>query len=277
MDFEQKAEVIKMENIKQKIEAEPILKLENVSFSYPNSDMVLDGFSLSLKRGEFLGIIGPSGAGKTTIFRILSGYLKAQSGKIFVKGRELKTLHHSERSRTMAFVPQGIFTALPYTVWQIVEMGRVSRSSKISGLTPKDIDAIKEALDFVKMYKYSPRYFNRLSGGEKQRVLIAMALAQDPEILLLDEPTASLDIGLKSHLMTLLRKLNKEKGITIATISHDIQLSASFCDALVMIKDGKIISQGRVKEVLNSELISSVYSCSAEVFEYCNKLYIQTK
>lgn len=266
-----------MENMTQKIEEDPILKLESISFSYPNSDIVLDGFSLSVNRGEFLGIIGPSGAGKTTIFRILSGYLKPQSGKIFVKGRELRTLHHAERSRTMAFVPQGIFTALPYTVWQIVEMGRVSRSSKISGLNSSDIDTIKEALDFVKMYKYSARYFNSLSGGEKQRVLIAMALAQDPEILLLDEPTASLDIGLKSHLMTLLKKLNHEKGITIATISHDIQLSASFCDKLVIVCNGKLISQGSVKEVINSETISRVYSCNAEVFEYCDKLYIQTK
>lgn len=261
----------------QKIGIEPIMKLEHVSFSYPNSDMVLDSFSLSVNKGEFLGIIGPSGAGKTTIFRILSGYLKPHFGKIFVKGRELKTLSHSERSKTMAFVPQGIFTALPYTVWQIVEMGRVSRSSKISGLTPMDIDAIKEALDFVKMYKYSARYFNSLSGGEKQRVLIAMALAQSPEVLLLDEPTASLDIGLKSHLMTLLRKLNQEKGITIASISHDIQLSASFCDSLVMIKNGRIVSHGKVKEVLNSDIISSVYSCNAEVFEYNDKLFIETK
>ena len=263
-----------MEDGKQKIE---ILKLENVSFAYPNSDVVLSDFSLSVSTGEFLGIIGPSGAGKTTIFRILSGYLKPQTGRIFIKGKELKTLSHSERSRTMAFVPQGIYTALPYTVWQIVEMGRVSRSYKMSGLNPKDIDAIKEALDFVKMYKYAPRYFNSLSGGEKQRVLIAMALAQDPEILLLDEPTASLDIGLKSHLMNLLRKLNYEKGITIATISHDIQLSASFCDKLVIVSNGRLVSQGTVKDVINSETISNVYSCKAEVFEHMNKLYIETK
>lgn len=262
-----------MENDKSKTE---ILKLENISFSYPNSDMVLDDFSLSVNSGEFLGIIGPSGAGKTTIFRILSGYLKAQKGKIFIKGKELKTLSHAQRSRTMAFVPQGIFTALPYTVWQIVEMGRVSRSSKISGLSSSDIDTIKEALDYVKMYKYSARYFSSLSGGEKQRVLIAMALAQDPEILLLDEPTASLDIGLKSHLMTLLKKLNYEKGITIAAISHDIQLAASFCRKLVIISNGKLVSQGRVDEVLNSQTISNVYSCNAEVFEYGDKLYIQT-
>jgi iron complex transport system ATP-binding protein len=166
---------------------------------------------------------------------------------------------------------------LPYTVWQIVEMGRLSRSSKISGMTSYDLHRIEEALDFVRMKRYSARYFSSLSGGEKQRVLIAMALAQDPEILLLDEPTASLDIGLKSHLMNLLRKLNQEKGITVATISHDIQLAASFCDKLVMIKNGRIVSQGSVKEVLNSDTISSVYSCNAEVIEYGNKLFIETK
>ncbi len=259
------------------VENIPMLRLEEVSFSYPNADKVLDNFSLSVKKGEFLGIIGPSGAGKTTVFRILSGYLKAQAGKIYVKEKALKTLSHSERSRAMALVPQGIFTALPYTVWQIVEMGRVSRSSRISGLTPQDIDTVKEALNYVKMYKYSARFFNSLSGGEKQRVLIAMALAQDPEILLLDEPTASLDIGLKSHLMTLLRKLNHEKGITIAVISHDIQLAAAFCDRLVMIKNGKIVSHGKVNEVLKSDIISDVYSCNAEVFEYRNKLFIETK
>ncbi|HBM16379.1 MAG TPA: hypothetical protein DD381_08585 [Lentisphaeria bacterium] len=258
-------------------EKQEVLTLKNVTYAYPNADAVLKEFDLSVEKGQFLGIIGPSGAGKTTIFRVLSGYLKPQKGKVLIKGKELKELSHSERARTMAMVPQGIYAVLPYTVWQIVEMGRLSRSSRISGMASDDIRRIEEALDFVKMTRYSARYFNSLSGGEKQRVLIAMSLAQDPEILLLDEPTASLDIGLKSHLMSLLKKLNREKGITVATISHDIQLASSFCDKLVMIKNGMIVSHGTVKDVLNSDTISRVYSCEAEVFEHMNKIYIETK
>lgn len=256
---------------------EIIISLKNVNFRYPESEQLLSDFSLEIHKGDFMGIIGPSGAGKTTLFRILSGFLRVQRGEIFISGSKLKHISNINRSKQMAVVPQSVFTSMPYTVRQIVEMGRVSRISKLSGLSRGDYRYISDALDYVKMRKYSDRLFNSLSGGEKQRTMIAMALAQDPKILLLDEPTASLDIGLKVHLMSLLKKLNKERDITIGVISHDIQLAAAYCQRLVLINNGKIIADGETISVLNSDIVSNVYSCKAEVFNRNGRLFISTE
>ena len=256
---------------------EAIISLKNVNFGYPESEQLLSDFSLDIHKSDFLGIIGPSGAGKTTLFRILSGFLHAHKGEITIAGSRIRHISNLNRSKYMAVVPQSIFTSMPYTVKQIVEMGRVSRASKFSGLSREDYRSISDVLDYVKMRKWSNRLFNSLSGGEKQRTMIAMALAQDPQILLLDEPMASLDIGLKVHLMSLLKRLNKERNITIAVISHDIQLAAAYCGRLVLINNGKIIADGETSTVLNSDIVSSAYSCKAEVFNRNGKFFISTE
>jgi len=256
---------------------EIIISLKHVNFRYPESEQLLFDFSLEIYKGDFLGIIGPSGAGKTTLFRIFSGFLRAQKGEIFIAGHKIKHISNINRSKYMAVVPQSVFTPMPYTVRQIVEMGRVSRVSKFSGLSREDYRYISDALDYVKMRQYSNRLFNSLSGGEKQRTMIAMALAQDPQILLLDEPTASLDIGLKVHLMSLLKKLNKEREITIAVISHDIQMAAAYCERLVIINNGEIMADGKTGTVLDSNIVSNVYSCKAEVFSKNGRFFISTE
>lgn len=256
---------------------EAIISLKNISFRYPESEQLLSDFNLDIHKGDFLGIIGPNGAGKTTLFRILSGFLRVKTGEITIAGNKIKHISNYNRSKYMAVVPQYVFTSMPYSVRQIVEMGRVSGVSKFSGLSRKDYRYISDALDYVKMRKYSDRLFNNLSGGEKQKTMIAMALAQNPQILLLDEPTASLDIGLKVHLMTLLKKLNKERNITIALISHDIQLAAAYCERLVLINNGNIIADGKTGTVLNSNIVSTVYSCKAEVFNLNGKFFISTE
>ncbi len=256
---------------------EIIISLKKVNFRYPESEQLLSDFSLEIHKGDFMGIIGPSGAGKTTLFRILSGFLRAQRGEVFIEGHKIKHISNINRSKQMAVVPQSVSTSMPYTVRQIVEMGRVSRISKFSGLSREDYRCISDALDYVKMKNCSARLFNSLSGGERQRTMIAMALAQDPQILLLDEPTASLDIGLKVHLMSLLKKLNKERDITIAVISHDIQMAAAYCGRLVIVNNGKIIADGETGTVLNSEIVSNVYSCKAEVFNRNGKFFISTE
>ena len=256
---------------------EVIISLRNVTFGYPESEQLLSDFSLEIYKSDFMGIIGPNGAGKTTLFRILSGFLRTQQGEVSIAGHKIKHINNLSRSKYMAVVPQSVFASMPYTVRQIVEMGRVSRISKFSGLSRGDYRYISDALDYVKMRKYSDRLFNSLSGGEKQRTVIAMALAQNPQILLLDEPTASLDIGLKVHIMGLLKKLNKERNITIVVISHDIQLAAAYCERLVLINNGKIIADGKTSTVLNSDIVSNVYSCKAEVFNRDGKFFISTE
>ena len=255
----------------------PILNASGVDFGYSPEKLLLNDFNFSLNKGDFAAIIGPSGAGKTTVFRILTGFLKSKAGAVTVRSKDIRHIHNVERSKIMAVVPQEIFFPMPYTVRQIVEMGRVAGLSKFSSFGKKDVDHVFEALESVKMASLSDKLFNNLSGGEKQRVMIAMALAQEPEILLLDEPTASLDISLRTHLMKLLKSLNKDRNITVLVISHDIQLAAGFCKRLILMKDGSIIADGKVEDVLNTELIRKVYECEVEIVKQNDKIFISVE
>ena len=251
-----------------------LLNASNVKFGYTAEELLLNDFNFSLKQGDFAAIIGPSGAGKTTVFRILTGYSKLKFGKVMVKTKDIRKLNNVERSKMMAVVPQNVFSPMPYTVRQIVEMGRVAGLSKFRTFNKNDSDCVLEVLECVKMESFADKLFNNLSGGEKQRVMIAMALAQEPEILLLDEPTASLDISLRTHLMKLLQTLNRDKGITVLVISHDIQLAAGFCNRLILMKKGEVVADGLVEEVLKAELINSVYECDVEIVKQNGKIFI---
>jgi len=255
-----------------------ILSAENVCFGYPDSEgPLLKDFSFSLYNNDFTGIIGPSGAGKSTLFRVLSGFVKLSSGNVKLKSLNIRSMNNFERAKIMAIVPQLFYSPVLYTVEQMVEMGRISRCSKLSGLTKKDKIVIAEALEYVGMSGFSRRLFNSLSGGERQRAMIAIALAQEPEILLLDEPTASLDIAMKVHIMSLLKKLNYDRKIAIAVITHDIQLAAGFCNRLVLMGNGRIVSDGTIEQILRPELISSVYKCEAEITINNGRFFISVR
>jgi iron complex transport system ATP-binding protein len=242
-----------------------VISAENITFGYSNEFRLLEDFNFTLAAGEFAGLIGPSGAGKTTIFRLMSGFVKPRSGRIKLKDHELNSYPVNERSRIMAVVPQTMLSPLPYTVRQIVEMSRVTRVSRFSVLNSKDNQAVTRALEEMEVLQYENTLFNNLSGGEKQRVMIAMALAQEPEILLLDEPTASLDIGHCARLMKLLKQMNQERQMAVMIISHDIQLAARSCERLILIQEGRIIANGPPAEVLKPDLINQAYSCSTEI------------
>jgi len=244
---------------------EYILTAIDVDFGYTEDSLILRDFNFSLKRGDFSGFIGPSGAGKTTIFRVLSGYSKVSAGDIKSGGRSIYSMNGLERSRLIGVVPQNLNAPLPYTVRQIVEMGRISRLPKLGTVSPTDREKIEEAMEHVNIQHMRDRLFSNLSGGEKQRAAIAMAIAQEPEILLLDEPTSSLDIGCTVRLMGFLKELNERKGITIVIISHDIQLAASWCSHLAIISKGTIVEEGAPDFVIRPELIETSYGCKVEI------------
>lgn len=241
------------------------LSAECVKCGYQNNPDILSDFDFRLERGEFVGLVGPNGAGKTTVFRALSGYLPLSSGTVRIASARICDLKAYERSKLMAVVPQNVFSPLPYMVRQIVEMGRVSRLSKFSIPSKEDRQCIQDAMEKMDVIQYADKLFNELSGGEKQRVMIAMALAQEPEILLLDEPTSQLDIGHSSHLMKLLTGLNRNAGIAVLLISHDIQLAARYCSRLVFLKNGRITADGSVKSILKPDLIGDVFGCDVEI------------
>lgn len=238
-----------------------LLEAVNITFEYQDSGPILKNFSFTLNRGDFAGLIGPNGAGKTTVIKILCGFLKPHQGSILLKGCPIKSVSSSERSKLLATVSQNVFTPMPYTVRQIVEMGRVSRISRFGGLGRHDKEAVYDAMEQMNIADKAEKLFNHLSGGEKQRAMIAMALAQEPEIMLLDEPTSSLDIGHSFNLMKMLQELNRDKGITVLLISHDIQLAANFCSRILLLKNGEILSDGTPEDVITKNNIEKAYSC----------------
>ncbi|HCE46717.1 MAG TPA: ABC transporter [Lentisphaeria bacterium] len=239
-----------------------MISADNITYSYPGLGRnVVTGMSFAIDKGEFVALIGPNGAGKTTVFRILGGYVRPSSGNVRIKDRSILEMSRGQRAGILAVVPQNVFTPLPYSVRQIVEMGRVSRLSRFIAPSKRDIKVISDAMALMDVENYSGTPFSNLSGGEKQRVMLAMALAQEPEILLLDEPTAHLDIGHSFRLMKILGELNRKGNLTIILISHDINIAARYSSRMILMKEGRILKDGDVDSVLDPGLIGVAYGC----------------
>lgn len=237
-----------------------ILSATQLDFGYNQDHLLLNKFNFGIEEESFTALIGPNGSGKTTVFNLLTGYLKSLSGAVSFRGKSLQHISLRQRARMMAVVPQHINSALPYTVYQLVAMGRISRLSRFAVLSKHDKEQIEYAMEVMDITTLCEQQFNCLSGGEQQRTVIAAALAQEPEVLLLDEPTSSLDLGHSNSLMRLLQQLNHDNKLTIMIISHDIQLAAHYCQRLALMKGGKIIADGTPETVIKPEYIMEAYN-----------------
>ncbi len=225
-----------------------MITLEDVSVSFGDLS-VLDRVSLSVETGEFVGLVGPNGAGKTTLLRSMNGVLPVDSGTVTVDGKQVGACTARELSRTVATVPQNTHVGFSFTAEQIVEMGRTPHQSRLDW--SDDLGPVEEAMGQTETLDLRDRTVDSLSGGERQRVLLARALAQDPAVLLLDEPTASLDINHQVQMLELVTRVVGTDRAAIAAI-HDLDLAARFCDRLVLLADGKIRAQGSPEAVLSS-------------------------
>ncbi|MCP3968657.1 MAG: ABC transporter ATP-binding protein [Lentisphaerae bacterium] len=241
-----------------------IMNAQNLKFGYSRENTVLEDFSFKVKNSEFVGLIGPNGSGKTTILKLLSGYLSPKAGDIFLGKQKINLLSSRQRARILGVVPQVISTTMPFTVKQVVEMGRTARISPFLPLRGHDHEAVCSAMNEMDVFEIKNSLFSQLSGGERQRTIIAAALAQEPEMLLLDEPTSSLDLGHKLQLMGLLKGL-QARGMTVMAVSHDIELMAKYCDRLVLLKNGKVLASGAPPEIITPELIKEAYGCEVNV------------
>ena len=241
-----------------------IIQAVKLKFAYHPDKIILEDLNLNVRHGDFLGLIGANGSGKTTILKLLSGFLRPAHGKVLLKEHEIMSLSSRERARILAVVPQIVTTPMPYTVRQIIEMGRTTRLTLFSPLSHKDHEIVEQVINDMDLRNLCNSRFNELSGGERQRTIIASALAQEPELLLLDEPTAALDLGHKIKLMRILKKL-QERGIAIMAISHDIELMAQYCDRLTLLHEGKVLASGTAHEVIESSLIKKAYDCDVKV------------
>ena len=241
----------------------PAIRTENLTFAYKDKP-ALDGVSLSVKSGEMVGILGPNGSGKTTLLKIFSAVLTGR-GEVKLNERDIHHYGKRELSRLFAMVPQESQMLFPYTVAEIVLMGRASYHSPLALEGEKDLEVARASMELTDCLSFADRYLHELSGGEKQRVIIARALAQEPEILLLDEPSAFLDLKHQVQVFELMRRLNRERGLTIVAALHDLNLAALFFPRLVMLRDGKICRDGIPKDVLTEETIEEIYGIKVRV------------
>ncbi|HXG50434.1 MAG TPA: ABC transporter ATP-binding protein [candidate division Zixibacteria bacterium] len=237
--------------------------IENLAFRYTEAP-VLEGVSLAVERGEMLALLGPNGSGKTTLLKLLAGLLPAD-GTIEVNGRPLRDYGRRELSRLIAVVPQETQAIFPYTVAEVVLMGRASHHSPLALESAADREVALRCMELTGVFTLADRYLHELSGGEKQRVIIARALAQEPEILLLDEPSAFLDLRHQVQVLELLRRLNRERALTIVAALHDLNLAALFFPRLVMLRGGKIYRDGTPAEVLTEQTVEAVYGVRVRI------------
>ena len=221
--------------------------------------------SVDVDHGSITGLLGPNGCGKTSLLKLLAGIVAPHSGQVTLDGQRLSALTRRAVARQIAVVPQETHPAFDYTALEMVLMGRHPHLGAFQIEGPADIGLAYDALDATGTAHLADRAYMTLSGGEKQRVVIASALAQQPRVLLLDEPTASLDLGFQLEIQFLLTMLNRSRGVTMVLATHDLNLAASVCDRLVLMRAGEVLTQGPTADVLTPAYIRELYGVDAAV------------
>lgn len=237
-----------------------MIKIKELGFSY-NHKEVLCGINIEVVEGEVVSIIGPNGAGKTTLLRCINKILKPDKGEIFILGHSLKKTNLHKLSKMIAYVPQRDMSSFPFTVFETVLMGRRPHIRwKVREYDQRIVNGILHELKLINLRN---RLLDELSGGERQRVLIARALTQEPSVILLDEPTSSLDLKHQLEVFDLIRGLVKKKGISVISAIHDLNLAARFSDRIIMLKDGMVFDDGSPESVISAANIRDVYEVEA--------------
>ena len=240
------------------------LTFERVKAGYKGR-MVLDDLSFQVKEGEFISLIGPNGCGKSTLLKTAAALLKPVGGNVYVFGKDVRTMRPVIRARHIGVVPQKVESPMAFTVGQIVLNGRTAASGFFRGLAEEDYVVVERSMIYTNVLHLKDRYFMELSGGEQQRAILAMVLAQEPRILMLDESIAHLDINHRYEVLRILKRINREKRMTVFLVSHDLSLSAEIADRLILMSEGRIVEQGIPEKVLVPEILDRVYDCELKV------------
>jgi ABC-type cobalamin/Fe3+-siderophores transport system ATPase subunit len=241
-----------------------MFRISDVAFAYGDRAILRD-VSFAVPRGHIVGLLGPNGSGKTTLLRIIAGTLVPDRGRVEIEGVSVASMTRRDIARRIAVVPQETHSTFDFTVEEIVLMGRYPHLGAFELEGPNDRAIADEALRATGMHALASRRFATLSGGEKQRVVIAGALAQASDALLLDEPTASLDLGAQLDIAALLARLHRDRGTTMVVCTHDLNFAASLCAELVLIRDGRILARGQTAEVLTPASVTALYDVDADV------------
>ena len=236
-----------------------LLDVLDITSGYDKIDIIKD-ISFKVEKGEFLCIIGPNGSGKSTLLKSLTKLLKPSKGSILFEGKDIYSFTTIEFSRRAAFVPPDISVSFSFRVQEIVSMGRNPYMNRFASLNDSDKKSIHEAMELTGIVSLKDRFIDELSTGETQRVIIAQAIAQETDVIFLDEPTSHLDIGHQTEIFDLLKKLQKEKGRTIILVSHDLNMASEYSDNLILMANGMLHSIGLARDVLNYKAIEDVYN-----------------
>jgi iron complex transport system ATP-binding protein len=236
--------------------------LVNVAYSYKTRN-VFSGISLDAKGGEILGLVGPNGAGKTTLLKCINRLLPPQSGAVFINGQDVAKMKPVERAKTIAYVPQGAHTHFPISVFDTILLGR----RPYLNWRPKqsDIDMVGNIIEQMNLEDLAMRDIGEISGGERQKVIVAKAIAQEPQVLLFDEPTTFLDLKYQLKIMEFIRDLIDEKQLCAVLTTHDLNLAMQFADRIAVLKDGKVYAAGDTS-VLSKDVVLDVYGVEASFY-----------
>lgn len=249
----------------------PLLELRDVGFAYPAAasrrarPFALSGLSFAVAPGEIVGVIGPNSAGKTTLIRLVSRVVAPAAGRIALDGRPLPRWDAAALARRIAVVPQGVPPQFPFTVEELVLMGRYPHGPGRYFESARDVAAARAAMAATGVGELAALQLESLSGGERQRAVIARALAQEPRLLILDEPTAHLDLRYQAEFAALLTRLNRERGLTCLLVSHDLNLASEVCDRLLLLADGRLVALGPPEAVLEEATLAAVFGCAVTV------------
>jgi len=243
---------------------EMALQAQNVDFSYYNG-LVLRDVGLTLRPGELVGLLGPNGSGKTTLLNVLSGLLTPRRGQVLIQGRDVRHLKRRQIARRLAVVPQDLVRPFGFTAYEVVMLGRTPHVRPLVGASQRDQQVVIQKMRLTSTWDLAQRPFGELSGGEQQRVILAMALAQEPQVLLLDEPVVHLDISHQVEILGLIKRLNRESQLTVLATMHDLNLAALYFDRLVLLDGGRVVSEGTPEQVLREERIQRVFGAAVKV------------
>lgn len=244
-----------------------IIELKNIYFSYKENEPFFENISIGFEKGDFISILGPNGSGKTTLLNLINATLYPDKGDIFINGVNIRNLKRKNIARIISFLPQFLPDQIPFTVFEIILMGRYPHKKIFQSYDSIDLEIVNKYLKFLDLYNLKDEYFSNLSGGEKRRVMLVQSLVQETEIIMLDEPDSFLDINHKVEVYSFLEKLNKELGKTIIVISHDFNLAFKYSKKMMILNRGKVVLYGKTKSSVNKEIIDRVFNTDIKILK----------
>lgn len=243
-----------------------ILEIRNLNIDY-NGFKALEEISVSFKKGRFYTILGPNGAGKTTLLKVLTKNLETRRGTVFIEGRDIKDLKIKSLARLVSLVPQETSIDFDLMGEEIVLMGRIPHLGRMEKEGPEDLKVVRESMEKTNTLHLRSRSITKMSGGEKQRIVVARALAQEAGIIFLDEPVSQLDLHNQIEIMNIIRNLVDKEGLTAVCVLHDINLAVDYSDEILIMKEGRLVTMGKPTDIINKEVIEETYGIKAEIIE----------